>query len=135
MIPVINILSVEDQTLAGAPLTGALSVPNTYQQKVTISQNGLGAYLEAFFLEVDYTDEAHTFVSMEINGVDVTSKVIDNGDLLQVVIDDTDFAANMDPLIFPDLFEEGEQLMVVVEWAVDFCLDTNVGVELSLIHI
>ena len=134
MVPVINILSVEDQTLAGAPISGTITVPGGYQQKVMISQNGLGAYLEDFFLEVDYTDEAHGFVSMEINGVDVTTKVVDNGDKLQVLVDGTDFATNADPLAHLDLFEEEEQLMVEVVWAIDFCLDTNVGVEYNAFY-
>jgi len=134
MIPVLNILSIEDQTLAGAPLAGTLSVPGSYQQKATISQNGLGAFLEEFYLEVDYVDGAHTFVSMEINGVDVTAKVIDDGDKLQVLIDSTDFTTNMDPLTFPNIFEEDEQLMVVVVWDIDFCLDTNVEVEYNAFY-
>ena len=134
LIPVINILSIEDQTLAGAPITGTLAVPGNYQQKVIISQNGLGAYLEEFYLEVNYTDAAHTFVSMEINGVDVSSKVVNNGDKLQVLLDGTDFATNMDPLNFPDLFEEEEQLMVVVDWSIDYCLDTNIEVEYNAFY-
>jgi len=134
MIPVLNILDIEDQTLAGVPIIGTLALPNSYKQKISISQNGLGAYLEDFFLEADYTDAAHTFVSMTINGVDVTSKVIDDGDKLQVFIDSTDFATNPIPMTFPNLLEEGEQLMVEIVWEIDFCLDANVEVNYNVFY-
>ena len=127
-IPVLNILSIENQDTLGNPI-GILGVPTYYQQKATISQNGLNAFLNEFILRVDYVDNAHSFYKMRINGVDVTSKVSDDGDLLQVVIDGSDFINNPDTVHHALTFDEDEYLELEVVWFLDFCEDHELDVD------
>ena len=133
-IPVLNILSTENLTLADVPIMGPLPLPTTYKQKVLVSQNGLGAFLEDFFFEVDYDQAAQTFVSMAVNGIDVSPRVIDNGDILQILLDSIDFATNMNPLSDPAIFEEEEQIMIEVVWDIEFCIDANIITEYNAFY-
>jgi len=121
-IPVLNILSATNQNMAGGTIT-TLPVPNMFKTELEISQNGIRAVLDEYIFRADYNENTTAFVSMSINGVDVTSKVIDNGDLLQVLVDGTDFTTNAIPLSHLDKFEEDERMIIEIVWDADYCSD------------
>ncbi|HMR90066.1 MAG TPA: hypothetical protein PKD51_18015, partial [Saprospiraceae bacterium] len=118
-VPVLNALTVSPSQLN-------LTQSNTPGcQTITISQDGIDAYVDDFTFQVEGLSAAYNITSVQVNGITVpVSGYTITGGNLEMVIGETYFPANTNDNN-DNRFDEGERLTVRICFSVNGCINED----------